>query len=68
MKGVVSSLKGVLEVNVRYEERALDVLFDPAVIRVEDIVKAIGSELGLAMEVGTQGGTRHGSPEETCPM
>jgi len=68
MKGIVSSLPGVSAVAVRYEERALDVTFDPAVITPETIIKTIGAELGLRMEVGEAGGGREGKPEETCPM
>ena len=34
----------------------------------ETIIKIIGTELGLAMEVGHTGGAGAGAVEETCPM
>ncbi|MDP3735358.1 MAG: heavy-metal-associated domain-containing protein [bacterium] len=68
MKGIVSSLPGVSSVEVRYEERALDVTFDSGVTTPETIMKTIGAELGLRMEVGEAGGSKIESPAETCPM
>ncbi|MEK7561146.1 MAG: heavy-metal-associated domain-containing protein [Patescibacteria group bacterium] len=68
MKGIVSSIPGVRAVTVRYEERALDVTFDEDTTTPDAIIKKIGSELGLAMEIGKPGGSKPGSASETCPM
>ena len=68
MKGIVMSLPGVSAVDVRYAERALDVTFDPTLMTPETIVKTIGVELSLALEIGEIGSSRDGLPEETCPM
>ena len=68
MKGIVSSLPGVENVNVRYEDRSLDVAFDDSKITAETIIKKIGEEMGLAMEVAALGSKKEGAPGETCPM
>ncbi len=69
VKGIISSLPGVGEVKVRYEERAVEVIFDDEKIAPEAISKKIGEEMGLAFEVRDtppdQGGP---SAAETCPM
>lgn len=67
MKGIVSSIEGVREVNVRYADRSLDVTFDSALVTPEDVIKKIGSELGLALVIGEAGGTYTRSPSESCP-
>lgn len=69
MKGVVLSLPGVEEVKVRYEERALDVTFDETKTTEETIIKKIGEEMGLAMEVApSQGAKKEENVAQTCPM
>ena len=68
MKGIISSMPGVKAVKVRYEERSLDVTLDEEQTTGEDIVKKIGQELGLAMEVGETEGKKEGSVANTCPM
>ena len=68
MKGIISSLDGVHDVEVRYDDRSLDVLYDDAKISPEKIIQVIGQELGLYMEVGEEGGRKEGSAAETCPM
>jgi len=68
MKGIVSSMPGVQEVKVRYEERSLDIKLDATKISAEEIIKKIGQELGLAMEVGETHGVKKGSVANTCPM
>ena len=68
MKGIVSSMPGVGDVRVRYEERSLDISFDEKQTSGEEIVKKIGEELGLAMEVGEVNGVKEGSVANTCPM
>ena len=67
VKGIISSLPGVTEVKVRYEERAVDVSFDETQISPEAISKKIGEEMGLAFEARDTplGGE---SAAETCPM
>jgi copper chaperone CopZ len=68
MKGIVSSMPGVKDVKVRYEERSLDITVDEEQTSEEEIVKKIGEELGLAMEVGETNGIKEGSAADTCPM
>lgn len=68
MKGVIISIAGIKEVDVHYEERALDITFDDSLVSVEEMTKKIGNEVGIAMmEKGkvTNGGEGAG---ETCPM
>lgn len=67
-KGIVSSIPGVSEVKVRYEDRSIDVIFDDAVTSEEAIKKEIGREMGLAMETGEDGGKKDGGAAATCPM
>lgn len=67
MKGIVMSMEGVLEVNVRYEERSLDVTFDDEKTSSQAIIKKIGGELGLMMEEGEFMAKKDGTTE-TCPM
>ena len=54
MKGIVMGIDGVEEVDVRYEDRSFDVVFDDSKTDPDTIVKVIGEELGLAMEAGVQ--------------
>ena len=69
MKGIVSSIPGVTEVEVRYEDRALDITFDEAQTSEKEIIKKIGEEMGLAMEVALKHGAgKEGSSADTCPM
>ncbi len=68
MKGIVHSLKGVEDVNVRYEDRSLDVTFDDEQVSLDEIIKKIGDEMGLAMEVGEWKASKEGGAAETCPM
>lgn len=67
MKGVLMSMDGVKEVNVRYEDRSLDVTFDDEKTSVETVIKKIGQELGLMMEEG-KFMAKKGDIAETCPM
>ena len=68
MKGIINSMPGVEEVKVRYEERSLDVTYDDSQTSGEEIVKKIGEELGLAMEIGETNGRKDGNVADTCPM
>jgi len=70
MKGIVASLKGVEKVTVHYEERTLEITFDDARISPDDIIKTIGKEMGLAMQVADTASDNKGKPTaaETCPM
>ncbi|MEK7090531.1 MAG: hypothetical protein AAB930_03005, partial [Patescibacteria group bacterium] len=67
MKGIVMSTEGVLEVEVRYEDRALDVTIDDEKTSAGAIIKKVGDELGLMM---TAGETALGKEDaaQTCPM
>ena len=67
MKGIVSSMEGVKEVVVRYEDRSLDVTLDEDKISADTIIKKIGQELGLMMEEG-EFMAKKGDVAETCPM
>ncbi|MDO8600993.1 MAG: hypothetical protein Q7R73_05340 [bacterium] len=69
MKGIVQSMGGVEEAHVRYDDRSLDVTFDDTKTSVTAIIKKIGEEMGLAMEVAREHGARkEGNVSETCPM
>ena len=68
MKGILLSIPGVREVTVRYEDRSLDVAFDETKTSPDAIIKTIGQETGLALEVGTLGASKQGGAAETCPM
>lgn len=68
MMGMVNSINGVQNVKVRYEERSLDVTFDDAKTSQGEIIKKIGAEMGLAMEVGQPNASKDGNAAETCPM
>lgn len=68
MKGIIVSVKGVQEVSVRYEDRSVDVTFDDVDTSVEQIIKAVGDEMGLALEVGEWGAGKDGNVAGTCPM
>lgn len=61
------SLEGVMDVDVRYEDRSLGVTFDDEKITVGNIIKKIGDELGLMMEEGELSAKKEGAAE-TCPM
>lgn len=68
MKGLVMSIDGVSDVEVWYEERSLDVTFDDERTSSDTIIKKIGEEMGLALEVGDDRGVKEGSAADTCPM
>ena len=69
MKGMVHSLPGVREVNVRYEDRSLDITFDDAQTSPQEIIKRIGQEMGLSLEAAeNHGASKEGNVAETCPM
>lgn len=68
MKGIAHSIKGVKDVKVRYEERSLDIEYDDSEISPEEIIKKVGEEMGLMMEIGEIGGSKKGNVAETCPM
>ena len=68
MKGIISSLKGVRELVVHYEERSLEITIEETEITAETIIKKIGQELGLAMRVAVPGEVGPGKPADTCPM
>lgn len=62
-------MNGVEEVDVRYDDRSLDVTFDDAKTSEAAIIKKIGEEMGLAIEVAEERGARkEGNVAETCPM
>ena len=68
MKGIIMSVKGVQDVTVRYDDRSVDVAFDDAKTSVEEIIKAVGDEMGLALEEATPGSTKDGNVAQSCPM
>ncbi|MBI3630767.1 MAG: cation transporter [Candidatus Sungbacteria bacterium] len=68
MKGIVMSVAGVKSVTIRYEERSLDITFEDTQTSPEEIIKKIGNEMGLAMEVAPAGAKKEGGVAETCPM
>ena len=68
MKGIIISIKGVKDVVVRYEDRSVDVTFDDSETSVEAIIKAVGTEMGLALELAEHGSSIDKNVAETCPM
>ena len=68
MKGIIMSIKGVQEVAVRYEDRSVDVAFDDTQTSMEQIIKTVGNEMGLALEPAEHGSTKNGDVAESCPM
>jgi len=68
MKGIIMSMNGVIDVEVRYEDRSLDVTFEDEKISSSEIIKKIGQELGLMMEEVNFKASRDGNVAETCPM
>lgn len=68
MKGIMMSIPGVKEVKVRYEERSMDVTFDEDITSPDEIVKKIGQEMGLAMEVTDHGSKKKENVANSCPM
>ena len=68
MKGMMLSIPGVENVVVRYEDRSLDVTLDETKVSPAGIIKKIGYETGLALEIGEPGGSKPGGAAWTCPM
>ncbi len=68
MKGIIMSVKGVADVVVRYEDRSVDVTFDDENVTIEQIIKAVGNEMGLALEPASHGSSKDGNVAQTCPM
>ena len=68
MKGIIISMKGVEDVIVRYEDRSVDVTFDDTQTSVDQIIKAVGAEMGLALEPAEPGSSISKNVAETCPM
>ena len=66
--GMVRSIKGVTDVQIHYEERSLDVTYDDAETSPDAIIKTIGKEMGLALEVEQLGIKHKEDGSETCPM
>ena len=67
MKGMIISIKGVSDAKIHYDERAVEVIFDDAETSEAAIIKKIGEDMGLALEVVRPGETG-GNVAETCPM
>lgn len=68
MKGIIMSVKGVQDVVVHYEDRSVDVTFDDIQTTIDHIIKAVGNEMGLALEPAESGSKKSGNVAETCPM
>ena len=69
MKGMISSIDGVSGVAVRYTDRSLDIIFDDRKTTPQEIVKKIGAETGIALEVAEEhGSAKTDNPADTCPM
>jgi copper chaperone CopZ len=51
MKGILSSMDGVADVQVAYDTRTLTITFDPAKSTADAFIKKIGEETGLGMQV-----------------
>ena len=69
MKGIIMSVNGVRDVVVRYDDRSVDVTFEDKETSIARIIKAVGDEMGLSLEVAKSGGSPASSDvAETCPM
>lgn len=69
MKGMILSLPGVHEVKVHYDDRSLDITFNEAETSGEEIIKAIGKEMGLALHTEAANAAKDRLHiVETCPM
>lgn len=68
MKGIIVSTPGVEKVDVRYEDRSLDVTFREEETSPEEIIRRIGEEMGIAMEVAEPNSRKEGDVSHTCPM
>ena len=68
MKGIIMSVSGVGDVVVHYEDRSVDVTFDDQETIIERVIKAVGDEMGLALELVKSGPLASGDVAETCPM
>jgi len=68
MKGIIMSVKGVRDVTVHYETRSVDVTFDDTQATIEQIIKAVGNEMGLALEAAEPDSKKSDNIAETCPM
>lgn len=68
MKGIIMSVNGVQDVVVHYEDRSVDVILDDSNTTIEHIIKTVGNEMGLALEVAKPGPATSGDVAETCPM
>ena len=66
MKGIVMSIPGVHQVDVRYEERALVITFDDAQTDVQAIIVAVGAEMGIALSTDALA-TKTNDQSDTCP-
>lgn len=64
------SLQGVEKVTVHYDERTLEVTFDDTKVSEDDIIKTIGKEMGLAMQIADKASDKktETTAAETCPM
>lgn len=67
MKGIVNSIEGVDSVTIHYEERSLDVTYDEDVTSVDEIITAVGKEMGLALREGDTASEEERAAD-TCPM
>ena len=68
MKGIILSIKGVKEVTVHYESRALDITYEDSEISYQSIIDKIGQEMGLALEVANAKNLMPQDVSQTCPM
>lgn len=68
MKGIIMSVNGVQDVVVHYENRSVDVTFNDQEATIEGIIKAVGDEMGLALELAKPGSSASIDVAETCPM
>lgn len=68
MKGIIMSINGVNDVIVRYQDRSVDVTFDDTQVTIEEIIKTVGKEMGLALHITQPHAQTSDDIAETCPM
>ena len=68
MKGMILSIKGVKDVTIHYESRALDIMYDGEQTSETAIIKKIGNDMGLALEVSNASELAKEDVSEICPM
>lgn len=60
MKGIIASIGGVKNVEIKYSEGLLALTFDDTKVAPSDIVRKVGAEMGIALEAWAPSDTNRG--------